>query len=85
MMRLKLFLILFLSSAGIVLTPWSGHCYVGPGAGITLIGSLWAILVAIGLALSGIVAWPIRRLIRRRKAQKAALGMSKVKRMDLDN
>ena len=73
---LKLFLIFFLSSAAVVVIPWSGHCYVGPGAGITLIGSLWAILVAIVLALSGILVWPIRRLLRRR-GQPRRLGRSR--------
>lgn len=39
--------------------------YVGPGVGITMLGSLWALIIAILLALVGILAWPIRRLLRR--------------------
>ena len=42
--------------------------YVGPGAGLSLLGALWALLAAIGLALFLVIAWPLRRLMRRRRA-----------------
>lgn len=47
------------------------HAYVGPGAGLSLLGALWALLAAIAAALIFIVAWPIRRM-RRRKREAAA-------------
>lgn len=41
--------------------------YVGPGAGLSLIGALWAVVVAVAAALFFVVAWPIRRMLKRRK------------------
>jgi len=41
--------------------------YVGPGAGLTVIGSILAIFAAIFLAIAGFVWYPIRRMIRKRK------------------
>lgn len=41
--------------------------YVGPGAGITLIGALWGLIMAVVAALSFIVLWPIRRSLKRRR------------------
>lgn len=45
--------------------------YVGPGAGITMLGALWAVIAAVGLAFVGVVLWPIRRLLGRNKAKAA--------------
>lgn len=45
--------------------------YVGPGAGITMLGALWAVIAAVVLAIGGIVLWPIRRLLRRSKTPAA--------------
>lgn len=41
--------------------------YIGPGAGITMLGALWGVVVAVVLALGAILFWPIRALLRRRK------------------
>ena len=40
--------------------------YVGPGAGLSLIGAFWALILAIFTALFFILAWPVRRLLRQR-------------------
>jgi len=45
--------------------------YVGPGAGLTLIGSLIGLVVAIVTALAIILFWPIRALIRKIRGKKA--------------
>jgi threonine/homoserine/homoserine lactone efflux protein len=42
--------------------------YVGPGAGITLIGAVIGLVSAIFLALFAVLRWPIRRYLARRKA-----------------
>lgn len=42
--------------------------YVGPGAGLTAIGSLLALLGALVLAIVGFMWYPLRRLRRKRKA-----------------
>ena len=52
----------------IVLTlPGPAMAYIGPGAGITMLGALWGVLVAIVLAIGSVLFWPIRALMRRRK------------------
>lgn len=43
--------------------------YIGPGAGITMLGALWGVVVAVVLALGAILFWPIRALLRRRKTE----------------
>lgn len=43
--------------------------YVGPGAGLSLLGALWGVLFAVFAALAFVVIWPIRRLIKRRSAR----------------
>ncbi len=39
--------------------------YVGPGAGLSALGALWALIASIGIALGAILVWPIRFLIRK--------------------
>lgn len=39
--------------------------YIGPGAGITLMGALWGVIVAIALAIGAVLFWPFRILMRR--------------------
>jgi membrane protein implicated in regulation of membrane protease activity len=48
--------------------------YIGPGAGLSLVGALWAVIAAVGAALFFIVAWPLRRMLRRRREQQADAG-----------
>lgn len=45
--------------------------YIGPGAGITMLGALWGVIVAVVLALGAVLFWPIRALLRRRKGPAA--------------
>lgn len=52
------------------------QAYVGPGAGITLIGALVGLVSAIGLAFFAVLRWPIRRFLARRKAAQAGTGAS---------
>jgi membrane-bound ClpP family serine protease len=56
---------------GVALFPASALAYVGPGAGLSVIGSLLAFVAAIIVAIFGFLFFPIRRILRRRK-QKAA-------------
>jgi hypothetical protein len=49
--------------AGLVAEPaWA---YVGPGAGLGLLGAFWTLLVAILAAIGFLVMWPLRRHLRR--------------------
>ncbi len=44
--------------------------YIGPGSGLSLLGSLWSIVLGVILVIFAIVAWPLRRLLRRLRARK---------------
>lgn len=41
--------------------------YIGPGAGITMLGALWGVVVAVLLAIGAVLFWPIRALVRKIK------------------
>ncbi|HEX5766401.1 MAG TPA: hypothetical protein VFY27_12590 [Woeseiaceae bacterium] len=58
-----------LACAGLLL-PHTADAYVGPGAGLSLLGALWALIVAIAAAVAFIVAWPIRRMRRRKREER---------------
>ncbi len=59
--------------AVVVAAATPAHAYIGPGAGITMLGALWGVIVAVVLALGAVLFWPIRALLRRRKAGPAAV------------
>ncbi|MCK4910646.1 MAG: hypothetical protein KAR83_03340 [Thermodesulfovibrionales bacterium] len=44
--------------------------YVGPGPGITLIGSMFAVIAAVLLAIFSILFWPVRAFMRKMKKEK---------------
>ncbi len=54
------------------LLPLTASAYVGPGAGITLLGSLWGMLVGVVAAVGVILFWPVKILLRKRKAAQEA-------------
>jgi uncharacterized membrane protein len=41
--------------------------YIGPGAGITAIGTLFALIGAVLLAIVGFIWYPIKRLFQKNK------------------
>jgi len=49
----------------------SANAYVGPGAGISVLGSLLGILATIVLAIGAILMWPVRKMLKRKKARAA--------------
>ena len=64
------FLAAILTLALGLLAPAAALAYVGPGAGLSLLGALWGLIAALGVALMFIVAWPVRAMLRnRRRAQ----------------
>ena len=65
-MNQKLIFSIFL----IFIIPVTSFAYVGPGAGISFLGALWAVITAIVLAVGGFLAWPIRNMMRKRKLKK---------------
>lgn len=44
--------------------------YIGPGAGISVLGSLLGILATIFVAIGAILFWPIRKFLKRKKARR---------------
>jgi type VI protein secretion system component VasK len=54
-----------------LLVPGIALAYVGPGAGISMLGALWGLVVGVVMAVGVILFWPIRMMIRKAKANKA--------------
>ncbi len=61
----KLTLILVLTIGAV--TPQIALAYVGPGAGLSAIGTLVALVGAVLLAIVGFVWYPVKRLLKKRK------------------
>ncbi len=58
-----------LLAAGAALAPSDALAYIGPGAGLGMIGSLIAVVAAFLIAVVGFVVFPVRLLLKRRKAR----------------
>jgi hypothetical protein len=59
---------LFLPVAIVLLQPLTAMAYIGPGAGLSAIGAALALVGAILLGIVGFLWYPIKRLMKRRKA-----------------
>ena len=51
--------------------PSAAQAYIGPGAGISAVGSLLALMAAVLLAIVGFVWYPVKRLRRNRSQARA--------------
>ena len=51
--------------------PLPAHAYIGPGAGLSALGSLVALVGAVFLLLAGFVWYPVKRMLRGRAARRA--------------
>ncbi|SDL18922.1 hypothetical protein SAMN05661010_01005 [Modicisalibacter muralis] len=51
--------------------------YIGPGAGLSLLGALWGLVAAVGAALLFVLLWPFRRMLRRKREAKEANAIPK--------
>lgn len=58
-MRINIFLLF------VVFFGAPAHAYIGPGAGVSAIGTLLAIVAAIILMVVGFVWYPLKRLLRK--------------------
>lgn len=52
--------------------PVTVNAYVGPGAGISAIGAILALVAAFFLAIVGFVWYPLKRILKRKQAKKEA-------------
>lgn len=53
------------AAALLCLYPFAAMAYVGPGAGLGMLGSLVAVVVAVVLAVAGLLILPLRLLKKR--------------------
>ena len=59
-----------LACVPLLLLSHTAAAYVGPGAGLSLLGALWALIIAVAAAIAFIFAWPIRRMRRRKREER---------------
>jgi len=52
-----------LAAAVLLLMPHTADAYIGPGAGITVIGTVVAFVGAVFFAIVGFIWYPVKRLI----------------------
>lgn len=64
-MNRKLTALAALAAAGLAFATAPAAAYIGPGAGLSLLGALWGVLAAVFVAVLFLAAWPLRRLLRR--------------------
>jgi hypothetical protein len=64
--------VLLILLAVVLLHPQPAMAYVGPGAGLSALGALLAIVVGVVVALFGFVWYPIRRLRKKWKGGDSA-------------
>jgi hypothetical protein len=50
----------------------AAFAYVGPGAGLSLLGALWGLIAALGAAVLFVILWPLRQARKRRQAKRVA-------------
>lgn len=51
--------------------PVSAYAYLGPGAGISAVGSILAVIFALIAAIVGFVWYPVKRIFRKKQASDA--------------
>lgn len=76
----KLFVAILLAAASA-----PAFAYVGPGAGLTLLGALWGLLAAVGAVLIFVIAWPLRRWRKRVNAARSGVHAGNVSAPDSRN
>ena len=61
---------LFLISVLMLGSSECAYAYIGPGAGLGMIGSVVAIIIAAFIVVVGLIIYPIRRIMKRRSRVK---------------
>ena len=68
--------VLFLMVSFLFLIPLSSHAYIGPGMGGGVIAITLGFIAAIFLAVFGILYYPIKRVIKKRRDKNKVLQKS---------
>lgn len=55
----------------LVFTTATAHAYVGPGLGVGVIGAILGTLLAVIMAIAGVVWYPVKRLLKKKNAEAA--------------
>jgi len=63
-MRYRLLNPMLLLPAILMASTHAADAYVGPGAGLSAIGSLVSVVAAVLLAIAGFIWYPVKRLLR---------------------
>jgi len=66
-MKRRIMFLAVVCGALLLSVSFPAQAYVGPGAGISLLGALWALIAVIGSAILYVVLWPLRRIRKRRR------------------
>ena len=67
MKSIRLKLLVLLVSTSSLLVPAFAFAYIGPGTGLSAIGSLLALLATVMVVIFGFVWYPLKRVMRKRK------------------
>lgn len=65
----SMFKLFVTAAAALLSTP--ATAYIGPGAGISVLGSLLGILATIVVAIGAIIMWPLRKALKKRRQASA--------------
>jgi hypothetical protein len=57
--------LILLAAVVVCLVTRPAAAYIGPGAGLTAIGALLAVIAAVGVAVFGFIWYPIKGFLRR--------------------
>ena len=71
-----------LAAGGLFFASAAAHAYIGPGAGLSAIGSLLALIAAVFVAIFGFLWYPIKSWRRRRQAAAAPAQPQSATRVD---
>jgi uncharacterized membrane protein YidH (DUF202 family) len=63
-----------LAAFAVLLVSLPAHAYVGPGAGLSAIGVVLALIGALFLMIAGFVWYPVKRLLKRRERPPADIA-----------
>lgn len=54
-----------------IVLPTTVWAYIGPGSGLSLVGGVLSVLASVVVVLLAIIAWPVRRWLKRRRAARS--------------